>query len=212
MHRHHGKWIWGLSQLSQSLKALGSSLCQRSYTKQQWVNLPLSAPQRKYLLLASTNPVLYITYFSKSPQQYHRVYMNIIIDGVPINSVYMFHLWWDSMSHSHGIRTEPSRGWATFRIHVFLFLSCIPNKWNHLLPSPPLPTSLFMIFHQNIPSPFQSLLKFWLTLPRPAPMVAWLSGATLLPISRKDERLSSSPSRFVDMACVPVVPSLLLYL
>ena len=84
MHRHHGKWIWGLSQLSQSLKALGSSLCQLSYTKQQWINLQLSAPQRKYLPLASTNQVLYITYFSKSPQQYHRVYMIIIINGVHI--------------------------------------------------------------------------------------------------------------------------------
>ena len=178
MHKHHGKWIWGLSQLSQSLKALGSSLCQLSYTKQQWINLPLSAPQRKYLLLASANQVLYITYFSKSPQQYHSVYMTIIINGVHINSVHVSHLWWDSMSHSHGIRAEPSRGWATFRIHVFLFLSCISQVNEticfHPHHSPPLclrysirifphPSNLFL----NSDLYFHDQLQWWPGFPGP---------------------------------------------
>lgn len=36
IHRHNIKWIWGLSQLSLSLKTLRSSSCQLSHTKQWW--------------------------------------------------------------------------------------------------------------------------------------------------------------------------------
>lgn len=106
MHSHHRKWIGGLRQLSLNPKEQGSSSWQLGYTIRWWTSLPLSAPQRKHLLATIINTVVYICYFCKSPQQYHGIYVIIIITVVHVNR-FICLTYGEHPCHSQGRKTEP---------------------------------------------------------------------------------------------------------